>query len=43
MDGPRESHTKWSKPHREISYDIFYMRNPKYDINELIYETETDS
>ena len=26
----------------EISYDITYTRNLKYDTNELIYETETD-
>ena len=27
MDGPRDHHTKWSKPDRErqISYDITYM------------------
>ena len=43
MDGPRDYHTKWSKPDIEISYDIFYMWNPKYDINELIYKAETDS
>ena len=28
---------------KEIPYDITYMWNLKYDINELIYETETDS
>ena len=27
----------------QISYDITYMWNLKYDTNELIYETETDS
>ena len=29
MDGPRDYHTKWSKPDRErqISYDITYMWN----------------
>ena len=34
-----------SKPDRErqIAYDITYMWNLKYDTNELIYETETDS
>ena len=44
MDGPRDYHTKWSKPEREgyIPYDITYMWNLKYDSNELIYETETD-
>ena len=26
-----------------MSHDITYMWNLKYDINELIYETETDS
>ena len=45
MDGPRNDHTKWSKSERErqIPYDITYMRNLKYDTNELIYKTETDS
>ena len=45
MNGPRDYHTKWSKPDRErqISYDITYMWNLKYDTEELIYETETDS
>ena len=28
---------------RQISYDITYMWNLKYDTNEPIYETETDS
>ena len=28
---------------RQTSYDITYMWNLKYDTNELIYETETDS
>ena len=33
-----------SKSEREgqIPYDIAYMWHPKYDTNELIYETETD-
>ena len=26
-----------------MPYDITYMCNLKYDINELIYKTETDS
>ena len=45
MDGPRDYHTKWSKSKRErqIPYDITHMWNLKYDTNELIYETETDS
>ena len=43
MDGPRDYHTKWSKSERErqISYDITYVWNLKYDTNEPIYETET--
>ena len=28
---------------RQTSCDIIYMQNLKYDTNELIYETETDS
>ena len=45
MDGPRGYRTKWSKSERErqIPYDITYMWNLKYDTNELVYETETDS
>ena len=45
IDGPRGYHTKWSSSEGEsqIPYDITYMWNLKYDINELIYETETDS
>ena len=45
MDGPRDCHTRWSKSERErqIPYGITYMWNLKYDTNELIYKTETDS
>ena len=45
MDGLRDHHTKWSKSdrQRQIPYDITYMWNLKYDTNELIYKTETDS
>ena len=32
-----------AKRERQILCDIIYMQNLKYDINELIYETETDS
>ena len=46
MDGPRDYHTKWSKPHRErqLSYDIAYMWNlkKKNDTNELTHKTEID-
>ena len=45
MDGPRDYHIKWSKSERErqISYNITYMWNLKYDKRELIYKTEADS
>ena len=45
MDGPRDYHTKQSKPERErqIPYDITYMWNLKYNTNELNYQRETDS
>ena len=45
MDGPRYYHTKRSKSKRDrqIPYDITYTRNLKYDTNEFICETETDS
>ena len=45
MDGPRDYHTKWIKSHieRQILYDVTYMLNLKYDANELIYKTETDT
>ena len=44
-DGPRDSHTKWSKSAREkqIPYDITSMWSLKYDTNELIYKTEMHS
>ena len=45
MDGPQDYHTKQSKSERErqILYDITYMWNLKYDTNELIQKTKTDS
>ena len=45
MGGPRDYHIKWSKSERErqIPYDITYMWNLKYDTNEPIYESETES
>ena len=45
MDATRDYHTKWNKSERErqIPYDNTYMWNLKYDTNELINETETDS
>ena len=35
--------SKVSQRERQIPYDITYVWNLKYDTNELIYETETDS
>ena len=43
MDGSRDYHTKRSKSERKIPYNITYMWNLRYDMNELIYNTETDS
>ena len=45
MDATRDYHTKWIKSEKEkqIPYDITYMCNLKYDTNEPIYETETES
>ena len=45
MDGTRDYPTKcrMSETERQIAYDIIAMCNLKYDTNELIYETETDS
>ena len=45
MDATRDDHIKWSKSERErqISYDITYMWNLKYDTSEPIYKTEIDS
>ena len=35
--------SKVSQKKRQIPYDISYMCNLKYDTNELICKTETDS
>ena len=45
MNGPGDYHIKWSKSERErqIPYDISYMWNLKYDTNEFMHKTETDS
>ena len=47
MDGPRDYLDYLSKVSQtekdKIPYDITYMWNLKYDINELIYKTEIDS
>ena len=43
MDGPKDYQTKQSKSERKTPCDITYMWNLKYNTNEHIYETETDS
>ena len=45
MNLDRDYYIKQSKSERErqISYDITYMWNIKYDTNEHIYESETHS
>ena len=45
MDATKDYHTKRSKSERErqILYDITYMWNLNYGMNEPIYEMETDS
>ena len=49
MDGPRDYHTMQSKSERERydtisnTNDITYMWNLKYDTNQHIYGTKTDS
>ena len=45
MAGPRGFHTElsMSESERQIPYDITYMCTLKYDTNESIYESETDS
>ena len=43
VDGLRLLYWVKSERERQIPYDITYMRNLKYDPNELIYERETDS
>ena len=45
MHGLRNYHTKQSKSEieRQISHDIIYIWNLKYNTNEHIYKTETDA
>ena len=42
MNGSEDYHIK-SERERQIPYDSTYMWNLKYDTNEPVYETETDS
>ena len=43
MDGSRDYHTKRSKLEKDKYHAISYIWNLKYDTNEFIHETETDS
>ena len=45
MNEPRDYHPKWRKSGRrkQIPYDTTYMWNLKYDTNEIIYKTETNT
>ena len=45
MEGSWWSYVEWNKSEteRQISYDMTYMRNLKYDTDEFIYKMETDS
>ena len=43
MLGMRSKSLKVRLIERQISYDITYMWNLKYSINELMYEKEADS
>ena len=45
MDATRDYHTKWSKSERDrqIPYDITYVWNLKYDTNEPVLETESQT
>ena len=45
MVATRDYHTKWNKSERErqISKDVTYMWDLKYDTKELIYKKEIDS
>ena len=42
MDGPRDYHTKRSKSEmeRQITHDITYLWNLKYDTDKLVYKKE---
>ena len=42
MDGPRDSHTEWSKSKTNTIW-YHFMWNLKFDTNEPIYEIEIDS
>ena len=43
MEKTGDSHTKWSKSERLVSYDVTYIWNLKNDTNEIIHKTEINS
>ena len=43
MGGPRDDHTTEVVRQRQVTYDATQMWNLKYDTNELVYKTQTDS
>ena len=43
IDGPSDQHTECNNSERKIPDGITCIWNLKYDINELVYKTETDS
>ena len=43
MDGPRDYHTQWNQSEKDKHHGISYLWSLKYDTNEFIYGTETDS
>ena len=42
VDGTKDYHTKWNKSEgeRQLSYDVTYMWNLKYDTYKFIYESQ---
>ena len=42
-DAAKKKKERETERERQIPYDIPFMWNLKYDANEFIYETETDS
>ena len=44
MDGPRDDHTKWSKPDKERQISCITCKwNLKQDTNKLIYKTDSQT
>ena len=45
MDRPRGYHTEWAKSEKkdELPYDITHTWNLKYEANEFIYKTDSQT